>query len=73
MGSKFGILPNLEILGKIHHAAMLSQGGVDLAPVNFRFADDSRRSSLQPGWSLCANNGSGAFQKSLRGRSPVPT
>jgi hypothetical protein len=55
MGSKFGILPNLEILGKIHHAAMLSQGGVDLAPVNFRFADDSRRSLLQPGWSLCAD------------------
>jgi hypothetical protein len=25
---------------------MLSQGGVDLAPVNFRFADDSRRSLL---------------------------
>ena len=56
MGSKFGILPNLEILGKIHYAAMLSRGGVDLAPVNFRFAADSRHSLLQPGWSLCANS-----------------
>ena len=35
---------------------MLSQGGVVLASVNFRFADDSRRSLLQPGWSLCAIN-----------------